>query len=364
MQFLDLQAQYQAIKPEIDSAIQRVLDSGLFVLGPFVTEFEKNFAKYCGVKHAIGVGNGTDALFLSLKALDIGEGDEVITTPFTFFATAEVIANVGAKPVFVDIRPDTFNIDVEKIEAAITDKTRAIMPVHLYGQMCDMDRILEIALKHGLKVIEDAAQSVGAKYKDARCGGHGDAVCFSFFPSKNLGCYGDGGCIVTNDDSLAEELRMLRAHGSKKKYYNEKLGVNSRLDAIQAAILDVKLEYIDEWNEGRAVVAARYNEALSGVSDIVTPVTLPDCKHVFHQYTIRTQRRDELAKHLGSAGVPTMVYYPTPMHLLPALAYLKHSHGDFPEAEKAAQKSVSLPMYSELSGQDQEEISTAIKTFF
>lgn len=364
MQFLDLQAQYRSIKPKVDSAIQRVVDSGQFVLGPFVEEFERNFAAYCGVRHAIGVGNGTDALFLSLKAFGVGEGDEVITTPFTFFATAEVIADAGAKPVFVDIRPDTFNIDVDKIEAAITPKTKAIIPVHLYGQMCDMDRILEISRTHGLKVIEDAAQSVGAAYKGVRCGGHGDAACFSFFPSKNLGCYGDGGAIVTNDDALADKLRMLRAHGSKKKYFNEILGVNSRLDAIQAAILNVKLDYIDEWNRGRASVAARYNEGLSGIGNIATPITLPECEHVFHQYTIRTARRDELAAHLQEHGVPTMVYYPTPMHLLPALAYLGHTAGDFPEAELAAVEAISLPMYPELPLAEHTAIIKSIVGFY
>lgn len=364
MQFLDLKVQYHGLKNEIDSAIQKVLDSGIFILGPFVAEFEKNMASFCNTKHAVGVANGTDALYLSLKALEIGEKDEVITTPFTFFATAEVIANCGAKPIFVDIRPDTFNINPDKIEAAITEKTKAIMPVHLYGQMAEMDKIMQIANKYNLKVIEDAAQSIGAKYKGKICGEHGNATSFSFFPSKNLNCYGDGGMIVVNDENLARKIKILRSHGSEKKYYNEVLGVNSRLDAIQAAVLDVKLKYIKEWNLARRKKADRYNNSLHEIKDIITPVTLSECEHVFHQYTIRTKRRNELAQYLKEQKIPTMIYYPLPLHLLPALKYLGYKSGDFPEAEKVSLEVLSLPIYPELTLEDQDKIIQQIKNFF
>jgi len=309
MKFLDLTVQYKSIKKEIDAAIKRVLDRGIFINGPEVEEFEKEVARFCSIKYAIGVNSGTDALFLSLKALGIGKGDEVITTPFTFIATAEVIANSGAKPVFVDIDPKTFNIDPLKIEKAITKKTKAIIPVHLFGQMAKMGKIMKIAKKYKLKVIEDAAQAIGAeiklkvksqKSKVMKAGAIGDLGCFSFFPSKNLGAYGDGGMVVTNNKKLSEKIRMMRNHGSspKEKYLNLIVGTNSRLDALQAAILRVKLKYLPKWSKKRAEKATYYSTHLvtQSPNDLVTPYIAPGHTHIFHQYTIRTKNRDQLKK--------------------------------------------------------------------
>ncbi len=371
MQFLDLKTQYKSIKKEIDSAIKRVLDNGAFVGGEEVKNFEQEFAKFCKVKYAISVNSGTDALFLSLKALGIKEGDEVITTPFTFIATAEVIVNCGAKPVFVDIKPDDFNIDTSKIEEKITKRTRAIIPVHLFGQMADMREIIKIAKKYNLYVIEDAAQAVGARIKVSenkweKAGVLGDTGCFSFFPSKNLGAYGDGGMIVTNNEKIAEKLRLLKNHGSspKEKYLNLILGTNTRLDAIQAAILRVKIKYLSRWSKERLGRAKYYNKNLRNVGDIVTPQIGSGKTHIFHQYTIRTKSRDELRKYLSENGIPTMIYYPIPLHLQPAFKYLGHKKGDFPESEKAADEVLSLPIYPEISKKEQDFIIEKIRRFF
>ena len=366
IKFLDLTAQYKSIKKEIDLAIKKVLESGQFIGGKEVERFERKFAKFCGVKYAISVNSGTDALFLSLKSLGIGPGDEVITTPFTFIATAEVIANSGAKPVFVDIDPKTFNIDPSKIEKAITKKTKAIIPVHLFGQMADMDEIMRIAKKYKLFVIEDAAQAVGAEYKGKKAGAIGDLGCFSFFPSKNLGAFGDGGMVVTNDKKLAERIQLLRNHGSspKEKYLNLILGTNSRLDAIQAAILRVKLKYLKKWIKKIQEIANYYNQSLKGVGDIKIPEILPDRTHTFHQYTIRTKYREELKKYLQNQGIPAMIYYPIPLHLQPAFKHLKYKKDDFPETEKASKEVLSLPIYSELSKKEQDFIVKKIKKFY
>jgi len=375
IKFLDLKVQYYSIKKEIDLAIKEVLESGQFIGGKEVERFEKEFAKFCGVKYAISVNSGTDALFLSLKALGIGPGDEVITTPFTFIATAEVIANLGAKPVFVDIDPKTFNIDPSKIEKAITKKTKAIIPVHLFGQMANMEEIMRIAKKYKLFVVEDAAQTIGASYKSKTknqkskikmAGSIGDIGCFSFFPSKNLGAFGDGGMVVTNNKKLAEKIYLLRNHGSspKNKYLNLILGTNSRLDAIQAAILRVKLKYLKKWIKKRQEIAKYYNQSLKGIGDIKIPEIFPDKTHTFHQYTIRTKYREELKNYLQNQGIPTMIYYPIPLHLQPAFKYLGYKKGDFPESEKAAKEVLSLPIYSELSKKEQDFIVKKIKKFY
>jgi dTDP-4-amino-4,6-dideoxygalactose transaminase len=376
---LDLKPQYNSIKAEIREAIDRVLESGAFIMGPDVKLFEAEVAKYLGVKHAIGVNSGTDALVIGLRALGIGAGDEVITTPFSFFATAESISSVGAKPIFVDIDPNTFNIDPAKIEAKITPQTKAIMPVHLYGHPAAMTQIMSIAQSHGLKVIEDCAQSFGARYmgncvgcgescaddlrselQGKHTGTIGDVGAYSFFPSKNLGAYGDGGLIATNDDNVAEMARMLRAHGAKKKYHNEVLGYNSRLDTLQAAVLRVKLPHIDKWNQGRRKVAQIYNDLLANVAGVTTPNILDG--HVFHQYTIRVAggKRDELAKYLNEQGISTMIYYPIPQDRLPV--YL----GQYPVlsvSESLTQEVLSLPIWPELESEIQELVVGGVRKF-
>jgi len=366
MKFLDLSAQYNSIKKEIDTAVKRVLESAVFIDGKEVEEFEKEMAEFCGVRHAVGVNSGTDALFLSLKALGVGPGDEVITAPFTFIATAGVIANCGAKPVFADINPETFNIDPSKIEEKITEKTKAILPVHLFGQMADMQEVMEIARKHNLSVIEDAAQAIGAEYNGKKAGTIGDLGCFSFFASKNLGAYGDGGMVITNNEKLAERIRLLKNHGSspKEKYLNLIIGTNSRLDALQAAILRVKLNYLSKWSKGRAEKASYYNGKLEGIGDIITPIIASDRNHIFHQYTIKTKSRDELQRYLKEKEIPTMIYYPLPLHLQPAFEYLNYKSGDFLESEKAAKEVLSLPIYPELSKIEQNLIIKKIKEFF
>ena len=366
MQFLNLASQYKPIKKEIDSAIQRVLDGGIFIAGPEVESFEKEAADFCGARFAIGVNSGTDALLLSLKALGIKDGDEVITTPFTFIATAGVIANCGAKPVFADINPETFNIDPTKIEEKITPKTKAIIPVHLFGQMADMDEIMRLARKRNLFVVEDACQAIGAEYKGKKAGTIGNLGCFSFFPTKNLGAFGDGGMIITDNNELAEKIRLLKNHGSspKEKYLNLLVGANSRLDALQAAILRVKLKYLAEWNKQRAEIAFYYSDNLKRVGDIITPFISPDKTHIFHQYTIRTKSRNDLRKFLNEKGIPTMIYYPISLHLQSAFEYLNHKEGDFPEAEKATEEVLSLPIYSGIPRDDQTEIIKSIKEFY
>lgn len=363
LQMVDLVNQYKRIKPEIDNAISAVLESGQFILGKTVSEFENNVAKYLGVKHAIGCASGTDALMVALMALDIKEGDEVITTSFTFVATVETIVLLGAKPVYVDIEPDTFNIDPEQIEKSITKKTKAIIPVHLYGHPVNMDPILEIAKKYNLYIIEDSAQAMGADYKGKKVSSIGDIGCISFFPSKNLGAYGDAGMITTNNDQLAEKIRMIIVHGSKIRYYHEVLGVNSRLDAIQAAILNVKLKYLDEWNKLRNDFANIYNQLLEN-NFIKTPITKPYAKHIFHQYTIRVKSRDELSDYLKNKNIPHAIYYPIPLHQQTAYKYLSPSDLKLPETEKAAKEVISLPMHTELTFEMQKYIADAINSFY
>ncbi|WP_457633947.1 DegT/DnrJ/EryC1/StrS family aminotransferase [Oceanithermus desulfurans] len=350
----DPRPEIAALKGEIDAAIRRVVDSGRFILGPEVEAFEEEVADYLGVRHAIGLNSGTDALVIGLRALSVGPGDEVITTPFTFFATAEAISLVGAKPVFVDIDPRTFNIDPELIPAALTERTRAIVPVHLYGQAADMDPILAIAKEHGLKVLEDTAQAFGGGYKGKKLGTLGDAGAFSFFPTKNLGGFGDGGLLATNDDEVAEMARMLRAHGAKRKYQNEVLGYNSRLDALQAAVLRVKLRRIDAFNEARRDLARAYTSPLAELEGVIPPYEAPYGVHVYHQYTVRIAggRRDAVATGLAERGVGTMVYYPTPVHRLPVY---DQPAGCCPMAEAAAAEVLSLPMGPRLGRRAVEE---------
>jgi len=328
---------------ELRAAMERVLASGRYILGPEVQQFEREVAQYLSVKHAIGLNSGTDALVIGLRALGIQPGDEVITSPFTFFATAEAISLIGATPVFVDIDPKTFNINPELITAAITERTKAIVPVHLYGQAADMDPILEIAHKYGLKVLEDTAQGFGAEYKGQKLGTIGDAGAYSFFPTKNLGGMGDGGLLVTNDDSVAQNARKLRAHGASKKYFNEVIGYNSRLDEIQAAFLRVKLKYVDEFNDRRRRLAYTYAQQLEGIESISLPYEAEYGKHVYHQFTIRVKdgMRDDVARHLKENGIQTMVYYPTPVHRLPVYSF---PEGTAPEAELASKEVLSLPI--------------------
>lgn len=354
------------LKPNIDThwdeymdAVASVLKSGHFIMGPNVKAFEQEVAQYLGVKHAIGVNSGTDALFISLRALGIGPGDEVITTPFTFFATAEAISLVGATPVFVDIDPYTFNIDPDLVRAAVTPRTKAILPVHLYGQAADMDPILETAREHNLKIVEDVAQAFGGKYKGRLLGTIGDAGAFSFFPTKTLGGFGDGGLVTTDDDKVAQIARMLRTHGSKKKYHNEMLGYNSRLDELQAALLRIKLRHIDEANDGRRKVAARYDELLRNIAGIRPPAVAEYGYHVYHQYTVRVLngKRDEVQRRLAQAGIGTMVYYPIPVHRLPVYAPVAPN---LPLSEAAAKEVLSLPMWPELDERTQQRVVEAL----
>ncbi|MDO6355557.1 DegT/DnrJ/EryC1/StrS family aminotransferase [Caloramator sp. CAR-1] len=362
IQLLDLLAQFETIKDEIKDAVISTIESGHYILGPQVKKLEEDIASYCGVKHGIGVANGTDALLLALKAFGIGEGDEVITSPFTFFASAETISQAGAKPVFVDIDPDTYCIDVDKIEKKITERTKAIIPVHIFGQMVDMDRIMEIAKKYNLIVIEDACQAIGAEYKGKKAGSIGHAACFSFFPTKNLGGYGDGGMVVTNDDAVAERIRMLRFHGSKVKYYHEILGYNSRLDELQAAILNVKFKYLDEWNRKRAEKAEIYNDLLKDTS-CKLPVVRDYNKHIYHLYIIQHEKRDELIKYLKDNGVATGIYYPVPLHLQNVYKDLGYKEGDLPNAEYASKRTFAIPLYPELTLQQQKYVAEKIKEF-
>jgi dTDP-4-amino-4,6-dideoxygalactose transaminase len=357
---VDLKIQYDAMKDEINSAVLRVIQNTAFILGPEGKALEQSIAAYHRVKFAVGVASGTDALHLALRAADIGPGDEVITTPFTFIATAEAISYVGAVPVFVDIRPDTFNIDVSQIASKVTKRTKAILPVHLYGQAADMGPLMEIAKKHSLKVIEDCAQSFGAEYRGKKAGAFGDMGCFSFFPSKNLGCYGDGGMIITDDRNLAERLQSLRNHGSRVRYYHDEIGYNSRLDEIQAAVLNVKFKRIDAYNDGRRRNSALYNEMLA-VPGIRTPVESGDGKHVYHQYTIRLKDRDAVKKRLDEAKMSSMIYYPVPLHLQAAYKDLGMGLGSLPVSEQAAREVLSLPMYPELTPEQIETVADAVK---
>jgi dTDP-4-amino-4,6-dideoxygalactose transaminase len=369
---LDLKAQYATVKDEITAAIAEVMESQHFILGPKVEECEKAIAKYSNCPFAVGVTSGSDALLACLMVENIGPGDEVITTPYTFFATVGAISRLGATPVFVDIDPVTYNIDITRIAAKITKKTRAIIPVHLYGQMADMDPIMALAESHKLVVIEDAAQAIGSEYKGRRAGSIGHYGCFSFFPSKNLGAAGDGGMIVTNDPQRAEKLRVLRAHGSKPKYYHKVVGGNFRLDALQAAIVSAKLPHLDSWTAGRQKNANAYDRlfmeaglavADGGAANVVLPKVAMN-RHIFNQYVIRLSERDQLQAYLKNRGVGTEVYYPVPMHVQECFAYLGHKAGDFPESESAANQTLALPIYPELSETQLRYVVECVRDFF
>ena len=357
---IDLVAQYNTIKPEIDAAIQDVLVQGKFILGPNEKAFEQEVAAYLGVKHAIGVASGTDALVIALRAAGIGPGDEVIVPAYSFFASAGTVMTVGAKPVFVDVDPHTFLMNVEQIEAVVTPKTKGILPVHLYGQPAGMDEIMAIAARYKLKVIENNTQAFGAQYKGQRTGAIGDLGCLSFFPSKNLGGYGDGGMVTTNDDGIAETARMLRTHGWKKKYFPEVLGYNSRLDEIQAAILRVKLKYVDQWNARRQEIARTYTTHLTG-SGVVPPVEADDRSHVYHLYIIRAQKRDAMREKLKENGISSEVYYPQPVHLAEPCRRLGNTSGMFPVAEQASLQTMALPLYPEMTKEQIEQVIQAVR---
>ncbi|WP_264739661.1 DegT/DnrJ/EryC1/StrS family aminotransferase [Cytobacillus firmus] len=363
---LDLSEQYQGLKSEVLEVLDGVMSSSRFILGDNVKKLEADVAKYSNVNHGIGCGNGSDAIHIALQALGVGPGDEVITTAFTFFATGGAIARAGATPVYVDIDPVTFNIDPSKIEAAITEKTKAIIPVHLYGQMADMESLAKIAEKHNLAIVEDAAQAIGAKHNGKSVGELGTAATYSFFPTKNLGAYGDGGMIVTDNDDVAEKCRVIRVHGSKPKYYHHVLGYNSRLDELQAAVLNVKFPHLDKWSEMRRKNADTYTSLLKEkVGDhVVTPVEKEGNYHVFHQYTLRVEKRDELQKYLQDQGVSTMIYYPLPLHVQPVFQELGYKEGDLPITEKAAKEALSLPMFPELKREQQEYVVEKIAEFY
>ena len=366
--FLDLKGQFATIREEVMSAVTRVMDSQTFILGNEVRSFEEEFSRTFGAQHAVSCASGSDALVLALMAAGIGSGDEVITAPFTFVATAGSIARAGAKPVFVDIDPVTYNLDSERIEAALTPRTRAIIPVHLFGLAADLARITDIAKANGLTVIEDAAQAVGARYADRFVGNLGHFGCFSFFPSKNLGAAGDGGLVTVQDEATAERIRLLRVHGSRKKYRHEILGTNSRLDALQAAILRVKLYHLEGWTEARQARARRYRELFEEprlAKFVVLPPEPPaHRRHVYNQFTIRCQERDKLREFLQISGIPTEVYYPLPLHLQPAFSYLGYRAGDFPHAELASSQVLSLPVSPEITATQQLSVVTAIAKFY
>jgi dTDP-4-amino-4,6-dideoxygalactose transaminase len=352
---LDLKAQYASIREEIDAAVREVFESQQFILGPKVEELEKKVAESCGVKNAVGVASGTDALLLSLRAVPINGGDEVITSTFSFFATAGAIVNAGATPVFVDINPKTFNLDVAQVEKVVTNKTRAVIPVHLFGQCAEMDPLIEFARYKKLVLIEDAAQAIGAKYKNRLAGSLGHLACFSFYPTKNLGGAGDGGMVVTDDEKLAETVRMLRTHGSRKKYYHEIVGTNSRLDALQAAVLTVKLKHLEEWTEGRRKSAAYYDAAFKG-SEVKTPYAELYNYHVYNQYVVRVPEREAVMERLKAAEIGCEIYYPLPLHLQKCFASLGGKLGDFPESETAAKETLAIPVYPELTGEQKDLI--------
>ncbi|MFH2036020.1 MAG: DegT/DnrJ/EryC1/StrS family aminotransferase [Candidatus Zixiibacteriota bacterium] len=358
---LDLKRQYIKIKDRMDKAVLSVFEHSMFILGPEVTELEKKVAAYCGVNYGVGVASGTDALLLSLKSAGIQTDDEVITSDYSFFASTSVISRAGAKPVFVDINIDDYNIDTSKIEAAITGKTKAIIPVHLFGQLADMDSIMEIARKHNLIVIEDAAQAIGAKYNSKPAGSFGDYGCFSFFPSKNLGAAGDGGMVITNEAANEEALRMWRLHGWKKKYRPEKIGYNSRLATIQAAVLLVKIDYLDEWHEGRRAHAKIYDKAFAGTK-IKAPVVRDYAYHIYNQYTIAVENRDELMKVLAEKKIGHDIYYPVPFHLLECYKEMGFKEGDFPISEKVANSVISIPVFPEMTDEEQAEVIQVVKS--
>lgn len=361
--FLDLKVQYQSIREEIAVELQKVLDNTAFAGGPFVAEFEKNFAEFCQTKHAIGVGSGTEALWVALIGLGVGPGDEVITAANSFIATAEAISFTGATPVFVDVDATSYNLDPSKIEAAITAKTKAIIPVHLYGQSVDMDPILAIAKQHNLAVVEDAAQAQGAEYKGKRAGSLGDAGCFSFYPGKNLGAYGEAGAVTTNDDALAARMRMFRDHGQSKKYHHDMVGWNARMDGFQGAVLNVKLKYLDGWNAARHANAKKYDELLAGVEAVTAPTEMEWAKHIYHIYPILVDNRDELMAYLQEQGIASGIHYPVPLHLTGAYKDTNQGEGQCPVTEAITPRLVSLPMFPELSEAQIEMTVDAIKAF-
>jgi len=362
--FLNLKAQHQALKAEILSAVSEVLDSAAFAGGPYVAKFEEEFAAYCTTKYAIGVGNGTDALWFALLALGVGPGDEVITVPNTFIATAEAITYCGAKPVFIDIDEETYNMNPALLERAITPRTKAVIPVHLYGQMADMDPIMEIARKHKLAVVEDASQAHGAEYKGKRAGTIGDVGCFSFYPGKNLGACGEGGACVTNNPDLKAKIAMFREHGQAKKYYHTVIGWNGRLDGIQGAILSIKLKHIEKWTEARRAHARAYTQAFANVHGVLTPKEASYARHVYHLYVLRVKNRDQVLKNLAEKGIHCAIHYPLPLHLQPCFSYLGYKPGAFPVAEAAATEVLSLPVYPELTEAQLDEVVDAVRSFF
>ncbi|MGW8122573.1 DegT/DnrJ/EryC1/StrS family aminotransferase [Roseivirga echinicomitans] len=372
IQMADLIGQYSNIKEEIKVEIDKVLDTATFINGPAVKDFQKDLENYLAVKHVIPCANGTDALQVIMMAYDFPKGAEVIVPSFTYVATVEVIALLGFKPVFVEVYPDTFNIDIEDLEAKITEWTMAIVPVHLYGQCADMERLMAVAKKHDLKVFEDTAQAIGADFtfsngRVAKAGTIGDAGSTSFFPSKNLGAYGDGGAIMTNDDALAAKLRMIVNHGQSERYYHDSIGVNSRLDSLQAAILKVKLKYLDGYNQARQQVAKRYNEAFSVSDEIITPKKADFTTHVYHQYTIKlndASKRNDLNKFLSAQGIPSMIYYPVPNHLQKAYSYYGYKEGDFPNTEDLCSRVISLPIHTEMEKEQQDFIIENVLRFF
>jgi len=379
---LDLKAQFAQIRAEVMPIIDQVCASQYFILGEHVRGFEEEVARYCGASAGIGVSSGTDALLMALMALGVGPGDEIITSPFTFFATAGAIARLGARPVFCDIDPVTFNVSPAAVQSFIDDhcsvqgrdlvhretagRIKGLMPVHLYGQSADMDPLMAIARHHGLKVIEDAAQAIGTEYKGVRVGSIGDIGCFSFFPSKNLGAFGDAGLCTTSDAELAESLRVLRVHGGKPKYFHAVIGGNFRIDELQAAVLRVKLKYLDGWTEARQRNAAYYTRALAGASDgrLHTPLAIPGSRHIFNQYVIRAHRRDALKAFMAERHIGTEIYYPVPLHLQTCFAYLGYGPGDFPESERAAAETLALPIYPELKPEQLEHVVTVIHDFY
>lgn len=359
----DNKLQYTTIEAEISAAVLEVLASGRYIGGPLVTGFEQQFAAYINVTECVACNSGTDALFLALRALNIGAGDEVITTPFTFIATAEVISAVGAKPVFVDIDATTFNLDIEQVVTAITPNTKAVIPVHLFGQPVDMTTLMDVAKAHNLVVIEDCAQSTGASWAGQKLGSIGHIGCFSFYPTKNLGACGDGGAITTNDPEIAAKLRLLKEHGQKNRYHYEEIGVNSRLDAMQAAILQIKLRYLDIWNNQRRQVAARYHQFLNQIKSVIVPQEMAGGMGVWNQYTIRVldKKRDLVQTQLQERGVNTMIYYPRPLHLQPVYENLEYKEGQLPVSEQASQEVLSLPMFPELSEEQQNHVIYSLK---
>ncbi len=358
---LDLKQQYKDMQKDIEKVVLDVMQSGNYILGKNVSALEEKIASYCESEHSVGVASGTDALHLALRALDIGPGDEVITVSFTFVATVEVIALTGATPVFIEVDENTFNLDYKELEKKITPKTKAIIPVHLYGQPVDMSPILKIAKQYDLYVIEDCAQAIGSTYKGKKVGSLGDMGCFSFFPTKNLGCFGDGGIITTNSDYLAEKLKVIRNHGSKTRYYHEEIGLNSRLDEIQAAILRVKLPYLDNWNKKRREVASYYNELLRDVEEIQIPCELEETYCIYNQYTIKIPNRDKINDYLREKNIMSMIYYPVPLHLQEAYGYLGYKEGDFPITESLSKVVLSLPNFPEITKKQQEAVVETLK---